>query len=129
MLKVAAANALEYECHQKSCPKTLHHPVSKSQSERRKHKQQGSNAIETHIWSTELAKVWRFVGCTAISLQKNTILAMLAGPEWVKDRSNIHTETLEKGRHNSYDHRKGCIYHNRDGERKHTVETRLVTCF
>jgi hypothetical protein len=34
MLKVAAANALEYECHQKSCPKTLHHPVSKSQSEK-----------------------------------------------------------------------------------------------
>jgi hypothetical protein len=57
MLKVAAANALEYECHQKSCPKTLHHPVSKSQSERRKHKQQGWNAIETHIWRTELAKV------------------------------------------------------------------------
>jgi hypothetical protein len=58
MLKVAAANALEYECHQKSCPKTLHDPVSKCQSERRqKHKQQGWNAIETHIWSTELAKV------------------------------------------------------------------------
>jgi hypothetical protein len=76
-----------------------------------------------------LAKVWRFVGCTSTSLQKNSILAMLAGPEWVKDRSNIHTETLEKKRYNSYDHRKGCIYHNRDGERKHTIETRLVTCF